>query len=135
MTTTTSPKGTKTQWAALYKRAHEAGMKAGKEVVPTPMVVQQRANPFDDTSPVVKTYEPVMGGVCGFAWVVVTPGTSSFARWLTKTGKGSKHYYGGTSIWVGEFGQSMTRKEAYAQAFAKVLRDAGIDAYSGSRMD
>ena len=38
-------------------------------------------------------------------------------------------------IWVGEFNQSVTRKEAYAQAFAEVLREAGVTAYASSRKD
>ncbi len=99
------------------------------------MHVVQRANPFDDSSPVVHRYAPVMDGVCGFAWVTIRPGTSSFARWVSKTGRGRKGYYGGIQIWVSGFGQSMTRKEAYADAFAAVLREAGVSASAGSRMD
>ena len=41
----------------------------------------------------------------------------------------------GLSVWVSEGGQSMERKEAYARAYADVLRAAGIEAYAGSRMD
>lgn len=46
-------------------------------------------------------------------------------------------YYGGVSIWVGGFGQSVQRKEAYANAFAEVLNERveGVRAYAGSRMD
>jgi hypothetical protein len=135
MTTKTAPKMTKTEMGRLYKKAHEAGMEAGEKVIPQPMIVFQRENPFDDTSAITKVYEPVMDGVCGFAWVVIRPGTSSFARYLKSKGLASKHYYGGVSVWVGYFNQSMTRKEAYARAFADVLREAGIDAYAGSRMD
>lgn len=121
--------------AQLFDLADLAGRDAAEAAVPTPMIVVQRANPLDDNSPIVKQYEPVMGGVCGFAWVVVRPGTSAFARWI-KANKGArKHYYGGMELWVSRYGQSMERKEAYAQAFAKVLRDHGVDAYAGSRMD
>ena len=44
-------------------------------------------------------------------------------------------YYGGVSVWVGGYNQSMERKAAHASAMAKVFADAGINAYSMSRMD
>ena len=50
-------------------------------------------------------------------------------------GLASKAYPTGLHFWVGLFNQSMTRKEAYASAFAKVLNEAGIQAYADSRMD
>jgi hypothetical protein len=101
-------------------------MEAGAAIVPRPMIVQ------DGTGHV---YEPVMDGVCGFASVTVFPGTSSFARWASKNAGWRKAYGGGMQLWVGQFNQSMTRKEAYARAFAQVLRDGGFDARSGSLMD
>ena len=120
----------------LYKKAGITGDTAAMAVVPTPMCVVQRADPLDDASPIVKRYAPVMDGVCGFAWVIVKPGNSKFANWLKKTGIAlSDSYYGGVSVWVNTFGQSMTRKEAYAQAFAKVLNENGIRAFAMSRMD
>ena len=117
-----------------YDAAHAAGMQAGQTVGVTPMVVQQHANMANDNSPVVQQWV-VDEGVCGFAWVVIRPATSSFARWLKKNNLGDKHYYGGIAVWVREFGQSMTRKEAYAQEFATVLRSRGFDAHAESRMD
>lgn len=130
-----SPTFTDAQAQALHNKAHAAGMAAGEAAMPTPMIVVQRANPLDDTSPIVKEYAPVMEGVCGFAYVTVRPGTSSFARWLRRRGRGYTAYYGGTAFSVRQFGQSMTRKAAYADAYASVLREAGIKAYSESRMD
>jgi hypothetical protein len=118
----------------LYDAAHKAGMDAGNAAVPTPMVVQQHANMADDNSQVVKQWF-VGEGLCGFAWIVIRPGNCSFARWLKSKNLANKHYYGGVSVWVRDFGQSMTRKEAYAYAFAKVLKDAGITAYADSRLD
>jgi hypothetical protein len=122
--------------ADLYLRAHQAGLAAGNAAEVVPMTVQQHANPADDASPVVQQWH-VAGGVCGFAWVSVKPGNSSFAKWLVANGKGrTDHYAGGVTVWVGEFGQSMTRKEAYAYAFANTLQAAGITrAYANSRMD
>lgn len=121
-------------YAALYQRAHEAGMAAGEAARPRPMVVVQRENPLDDSSPIVKQYEPVMDGVCGFAWIKVRPANSSFGRWLRSRGH-SLAYQGGVSIWVRGFGQSYERKMAYAHAFAQVLEEAGIKAYAEGRLD
>lgn len=47
-------------------------------------------------------------------------------------------YYGGVSMWIGGFNQSMQKKEAYGRAFAAVVNDAGIDGlrvHCMSRMD
>jgi hypothetical protein len=98
------------------------------------MTVTLRANPMDDGSPPVKSWY-VPEGPCGFAWVTVRPGTSSFAKWLVKTGKGSKAYGGGVSIWIGDYNQSIARKEAHARAMAEVFTNAGITAYADSRLD
>lgn len=126
----------KAEMKALYKRADAAGKAAAEKRVPIPMVVVQRANPLDDNSPIVKRYAPVMGGVCGFAWVNIKPGYSAFANWLKKNKLADKSYYGGVDVWVGGYGQSMEKKEAYANAFAAVLRaEAGINAMSMSRLD
>lgn len=123
------------EFVALFDRAEAAGLAAGMARRPRAMVVQQRASVFDDASPVVQEWhEPE--GLCGFAWVSVRPGTSSFARFLTRTGRGrTDSYAGGVSIWIGAHGQSYERKEAHANAMAQVLRDAGLRAYADSRLD
>ena len=127
---------TKTQARALYKAADAAGKIAADAVAVAPMIVVQRANPFDDNSPIVKQYAPVMDGVCGFAWISVRPANSAFANWLRAQGLGkTDSYAGGLTVWVHDYNQSLTRKSAYAQAFAGVLYDAGIKAYANSRMD
>lgn len=122
------------EYARIYAEAVIAGNVAGEQATVDAMVVVERENPMDDSSPVMKKWI-VDSGVCGFAWVVIRPGTSSFARWLVKESKAGKHYYGGIEIWIGGFGQSMTRKEAAADAMARVFRSYGIPAYVGSRMD
>jgi hypothetical protein len=119
------------QCADLFQRAHKAGMEAGQGSRPEPMHVVQLGRHGE----VVKRYAPVMDGVCGFAWVTIRPGNSSFANWLRKQGKGHKGYHGGWEYWVGQFNQSLERKEAYARAFAEVCREAGVQAHAGSRMD
>ncbi len=127
---------TKTQMKALTKAAHAAGDKAAREVVPAPMRVVQRANPLDDASVITKDYGVYSEGMCGFAWVSIKPGTSSFARWMKSTGAArADSYAGGVTLWVSGYGQSWTRKSAYASAYANVLREAGVTAYAGDRLD
>lgn len=122
------------RWADLYARAHAAGQAAGEAAIPTPMVVTAHASPLDDSSPVERAWY-VSEGPCGFAWVNIRPGNSSFARWLVKRSLARSSYHGGVDVWVGAFGQSLARKEAYARAFAGVLRAENIRAYASSRMD
>lgn len=119
----------------LFQKAREAGLAAGSGHKPVPMVVGKAKDLLSNEIDYNKRTYFVPQGVCGFAWVSVRPGTSSFARWLVKNKLGRKAYEGGIQVWVSEFGQSMEKKEAFASAFAKVLQDAGINAYAGSRMD
>lgn len=122
----------------LYEKADKEGRQAVEELVRSnqirPMVVQQHANPLDDNSAVIQQWV-VPDGPCGFSNIIVKPGTSSFAKWLKKEGLADKSYYGGVSIWVGEYNQSYQKKDCYARAFAKVLNEAGITAYVNSRLD
>lgn len=108
-------------YARAATMAKKAGKEAGNKCVPVPMVVQQHADMFNDHSPVIKTYEPVSDGVCGFGYVVVTPGNSSLAIWLKKHQDYFHWYYGGMAFGVKEFGQSYERKMAYAKAYADVM--------------
>ena len=112
----------------LLKQAETAGLKAGLEVVPTPVY-------FKDTH-TGQTYDSA-DGACGFAHVNISPARGKFVNYLKKIGKGHKSYQGGWDYWVSsqELGQSITRKEAYADAFAKVLKEWGINCYSMSRLD
>lgn len=111
------------------------GMDAGRRVGVTPMVVgtptELMGNEIDYSK---KTYV-VEGGVCGFAGVVIKPARGKFVSYLKSIGKGNKHYYGGWYVSVREFGQSLARKEAYADAFADVLKEVGMRVYVDSRMD
>ena len=74
-------------------------------------------------------------GVCGFASVNVKPANCKFAKFLVANGLGRKSFNGGVSMSVRDFNQSLTKKEAYAYAFASVLAEHGIKAYVESRMD
>lgn len=120
---------------SVFTEARIAAVEAGLKCRPVPMVVQERINALDDKSAVKQEWF-VDDGVCGFAWVKIRPGNSSFARWLVKNGKARSAYTGGVDIWVSEFGQSMQRKEAFAVAMAKVFREKlGVNAYADSRLD
>ena len=124
----------KREAAALWRRAFAAGLAAGKAALPAPMVVYEADGLSGDPKPEGKSWN-VSEGVCGFAWVIVKPGTSSFARWLVKNGYARKSYYGGVDVWVSAFGQSYDRKIAAASAIAEVFREAGIKAYADGRLD
>jgi hypothetical protein len=132
--------------AKVHREAIEAGEAALAAATPTPMIVQQRVNPLDDGSPVVKQWI-VEDGCCGFADIKVRATTTPNRRFLNGLKKaglaGAEYslpwtkdsYAGGYRYWVSAGGQSLDRKEAYARAFAKVLGDYGVTAYAHSRMD
>ena len=132
----------KTALKSLMRKAHEAGMAAGKAAMPPTMIVSKHANPLDDSSRVVKEWI-VPDGPCGFASVTIRPANSRAAKVMAEVfdgkfgGRASRNSYsGGMMLWIYEFNQSMVRKEAYAHAFAEVLRNAGIErVHSESRMD
>lgn len=116
------------QYQNLIKFAHEEGMAALNATCPTPMIVTGGAPGETPKSWYIEE------GACGFAWVEFA-GNTAFGRWAKKAGVARPHYPKGLSVWVSEGGQSIDRKEAYARAFARVLNDAGIRAYAGSRLD
>lgn len=124
------------KWEKIHDEAHRAGMVAAEACKPVPMVVQQHANMLDDSSPAVQTWV-VPDGVCGFAWVVIRPANCSFALWLKKRegDRVYKCYTGGLQRFAPLSTQSMQIKEAYCEAYAKVLQAAGIKAYAYSRLD
>jgi len=117
----------------LWDLAHNAGMLAVEKLQVIPMIVQEHTDFLNDNSPVKKSWF-IEEGCCGFAWVTVRPGNCSFARWMKEKGCHSA-YGGGMQYWVYLFNQSLQKKETYAEAFAKTLREFGIWAYPGSRMD
>ena len=119
----------------LFARAHEAGMSAGRSVGVTPMVVGTPTEFFGSDIDYSKPTHFVEEGVCGFAGVVIKPARGKFVSLLKKMGLGYKHYYGGYYMPCHEFNQSLTRKEAYAEAFARVLGETGMRCYVNSRMD
>lgn len=109
----------------IVDKAYQAGIEAGKNAAPVPMYVIEKGIPIDR----------IDDGACGFAWVTVRPANSSFAIWAKKQGIMRPMYGGGVTYWVSQFGQSVDRKSAFAAAYAKVLREHGIKAESGDRLD
>jgi hypothetical protein len=133
---TTEKKAMEENFRAIWKEAYEAGLAAGKGSNPAPMIVGEAKSFFSNEIDTTKPTYFVSEGCCGFAWIVVRPGNSPFARWATKNKNARPEYGGGTCVyWVGEFNQSMDRKESFAYAFTDVLKKHGIKAYSKSRMD
>ena len=120
----------------IYAEAHAAGMAAGDGCTPTPMVVGQPTTPLGNDIDYEKDTYYVEDGVCGFAWINIKPARGAFVKYLKQNGIGRKDsYYGGYTIWVSGFGQSLARKENYARAFTEVLRKNGLTEYNMSRMD
>ena len=117
------------EFAALVEKAQAAGMAAGEAAKCTPMHLVGGAPGGEQKHYVVED------GPCGFAWITFFPGNCPLANYLKKRGIAKKAYGGGVSRWVSEFDQSITRKEAFASAYAKVFQEAGHKAYSGSRLD
>lgn len=123
------------QFQKIWDAAVAAGIKAGKDAIPAPMIVTEHESALDDSSPARNQWY-VAEGACGFAWVQIKPGTSTFAKWLKKMDYAHRDsYYGGVSIWIADHGQSMARKEAHASAMARVFKEAGFNSHSMSRMD
>ena len=126
----------KRECARIYKEADAAGSAAAEAAVPTPMIVGTPTTPLGNDIDFKKQTYFVSEGACGFAWVKIFPARGKFVSYLKAIGVGSTNgYEGGYDIWVSGYGQSVTRKEAYAGAFAKVLTQYGIKAYGQSRLD
>ena len=123
-----------TNFSELYKKAHAAGVHAADGHTPTPMLVGEPTTLFGSELNYAKPVHYVPQGVCGFAWVNFK-GNTAWGKWAKKFKVAKPAYGGGLQIWVSLYGQSMEKKEAYAHAFAKVLNEAGVQAYPGSRMD
>lgn len=109
-------------WQLLYNSAHDEAIKESTKAIPTPMYVSGYT-------------EPIMDGMCGFASVIVKDARKGFAKWLKNNKIGYHHYNGGWGICAPLFGQSYEKAKAYAETFAKILRQNGIDCYFESRLD
>jgi hypothetical protein len=103
------------RWDADLAAAYAAGVAAANAIEVVPMTVVGRD----------RTYW-VEGGVCGFARVEVRPRNTAFARWLVQyAGWMSSDYHKCVYMNISDYGQSMERKEVFAQAFADRLTRLG----------
>ena len=139
-----------TKWSTALEAAHAAGVAAAEAATPPMMVVSQHTDVFNDKSPLEKEWL-VPDGPCGFAWVAFKPDRGGesrrFVNWVMKTFGATKlngnsfsrnDYSKSWDLWVSSYRQSMVRKEAYARAYAAVIKAAGIEGlrcYADSRMD
>ena len=110
----------KSRWAAIDEFANRAGLFAAAAVIPKPMVLER--------------FGTIWEGECGFGWVQLPDGRTSFARWIVAQGHGYPNRPG-VSIYSRAETQSVMKNRAYAEAYAEVLRSNGFDCIVGSRLD
>jgi hypothetical protein len=126
----------------VCEKADAAGRAAVEKLQVVPMIVGQETGFFSGKIDYTKPTYYVEDGVCGFAWVDVYPEYKGNTR-LGKEERrileanGFKKKFEGSAYykWVSDYNQSMQKKEVYARAFAEILRENAIKAYSGSRLD
>ncbi len=119
---------------AIHAMATAAGNAAADAAVPTPMVVGHASTPWGNEIDRTKPTYYVADGPCGYAWACLK-GNTPFGKWAIKMGIARRGYPSGLSIYPTLMTQSIQRKEAWASAYAQVLRDHGIQAYVDSRLD
>lgn len=112
----------------ILAKAKVEAVKAFNACTPTP-VQWVSADLFG--KPLSEPSEPDMDGECGGAYITGIYGNDPFVRWCKKNNNGlvSKDVYKGYNMSLhvdGYRGQSREKFTAYAQAFAKVLRENGI---------
>lgn len=127
---------------SVRQKADAAGRTAVEKLHVVPMIVGQETSFFSGKIDYSKPTEYVADGVCGFAWVDVYPVNKGNTlagkeerKILESVGFRKNDYTKTHQLWISDYNQSMQKKEAYARAFAEILRDNGIKAYSGSRLD
>ncbi len=130
-----------------------ANLKAGRQILlrdgkMTPAEIHEKAKAFAQ-SEIDSAYggkpEPMYAG---FASVVIKPARGPFVAYLKSQGIGDVRDWGGGGYQVSsneiisrwpaagpQYRQSMDIKEGAAAAYAKVLKEAGLNAYMTSRAD
>ncbi len=115
-------------YAKVLLLADEAGMKAAHEC--------------EEQMLSLVGYDPFPA--CGFAWVQFKPATLPFTRWLKKRGHARKSYAEtGLTMSVSKFGQSHSKKLAYARAYADVIQtelvlsniEPSLNVYAAGKLD
>lgn len=114
----------------IYDRAVAAGYDAVEKLQVRPMTVTDGKQSWF-----------VEDGVCGFAWIDFGErangplGKFMLGNKLARRGQAGTGQNKGFYVWVSDFNQSEQKKAAYADAFARVFKEAGFDAWAGSRLD
>ena len=128
---------------ALMEKADAVGREAVANLKVTPMIVGKSKSLFSNEIDYSEPVEYIADGVCGFAWISIYPEFKGNTR-LGKQERAvleefefeqdysNKAKY---TRWVSDFGQSLERKTAYANAAAAVFASAGIRAFGQSRID
>ena len=110
----------------VMSEALAAGYRALEECQPKPMVVAGGGQSYY-----------VSEGLCGFAWVEVygVRGNTKLGKHMKTVGFDKSYGTSALQYWISHGGQSVARKEAFAEAMASVLENAGLRAYATSRLD
>lgn len=106
----------------LYDFAHREAKKAAEKVIPAPMFIEGYI-------------EPIMEGNCGYASIVFKDARKKFVRWLKHKNIGLEGYKGGWTIFTETHSQSYEKAKAYAETFAKILRQNGVECDVSARLD
>jgi hypothetical protein len=104
------PKVSETKLAEIWRNAKTIGNEAGNGSTPTPMIVTGMGQRYFESE-----------GMCGFAYVTISPARGPLVSYLKKNRIGHSRYGGGYEVSVSEHGQSVERKEKHAEAMAKYL--------------
>jgi hypothetical protein len=123
MFSSAAPAATPYSFKAILEAALAAGAAAHRTAVPEPMTVIGGD----------KSYY-VSEGMCGFSWVKIK-GNNGFGAYCKKAGIARPAYGGGLRISYPFPSQSYDRGQAWANAFADVLKDNGIFAYADGNLD
>lgn len=127
---------------AICDKADSAGKTAVGCLKVVPMTVGQETSMFSNEIDYTKPTYYVEDGMCGFAWVDVFPANKGNTKAgkeeriiLKSTGFNLNDYTKTYQFWISDYNQSVQKKETYARAYAEVLRENGLKAYGGSRLD
>jgi hypothetical protein len=125
------------KYESIHNECHQTGLLVGVRVNTRPMLVGEAKSLLSNEIDYTKKTYLMDDGPCGYAWVTIRPGNSKLANAYKKLGLAKSAWNGGVEYWVSEFGQSVDRKAAYAEAYAAKLRQlTGHETiYSGSRLD
>jgi hypothetical protein len=101
-------------WDELWRVAAAYGDDAAARVIPTPMVVRSKEREYW-----------VPEGKYGGARIIVRDARRNFGRWLRISGYGGRGHRAGATVYAPS--HFVETAEAYAHAFAEVLRTNGVD--------